>query len=409
MAQGILVVVDGVGDLPCIELQGKTPLEVADMKNLGFFSARGQIGYMFGIKPGYTPTQTESLLSMFGNNPDEIKESRLISRGMFVKTKKGDLVLKFNFCTIKAGEIYEEKTKTLSSIEAEELISELKEIEMPCKFDIKLSSHQEGIIIFRGNFSDEISSNKTSYIKGKKKEITNTVKIVPTDKTKAAATTAQLMNEFLSKAHEVLVKHSVNFERIQKGLVPANYILIESPSIEQGKLKNHKKWMSITSSPAETGFSLSSNMKTLSFSYPKQKTMDAYQNIHDGIKKICKVSIKSIKKNCNNYEYIYIHIKGTSFPGYDNKPTERKLMLETIDKTLFKFLRKFCPQRGIGVCVTSNVSIPCKLKSNSEKPVPVLLYNGQIPRENHFSEFTSRTGKLGKILGNDFLNKIGFC
>jgi len=44
-----------------------------------------------------------------------------------------------------------------------------------------------------------------------------------------------------------------------------------------------------------------------------------------------------LKKNKDKDDYAYIHIKETDLPGHDNKPAEKKLMLEYIDKTFISF------------------------------------------------------------------------
>jgi len=254
----------------------------------------------------------------------------------------------------------------------------------------------------------KISPNKTYIDKGKINQIDRTVKISSLDNKEESIYTAETLNEFLKKAHTVLANHWINKKRTARGLLPANYILIDAPSNSSDKLNSQKKWMCITNDVEGAGFSLMSGMKTYFCEYPKQKTIDAYLNMHHATKKLSKVVEKSIKKNYENYEYVYIHIKEASYSGYDNKPLARKLLLEEIDKSIFKFLKKFCPEKQIKVCVTSSSSIPCKLKTASGLAVPILLYDNQIPRENKFTEFNCRSGTFGKIESKKFLEKIGF-
>jgi 2,3-bisphosphoglycerate-independent phosphoglycerate mutase len=83
-------------------------------------------------------------------------------------------------------------------------------------------------------------------------------------------------------------------------------------------------------------------------------------------------------------------------------------MLEYIDKTLFNFLRKFAPPNNIKVVITADHSTPCKLKNHSADPVPVLFFNGSIPKEKKFNETEARKGLLGRINGKELLGKIGF-
>jgi 2,3-bisphosphoglycerate-independent phosphoglycerate mutase len=143
-------------------------------------------------------------------------------------------------------------------------------------------------------------------------------------------------------------------------------------------------------------------------SYPELKNFDAYENLYDGLKKACNFNVKILKKTYKKFDYAYIHIKETDLPGHDNKPLEKKAMIEYIDSVLFKFLRKFAPPNGIKVVVTADHSTPCKLKDHSSDPVPVLFYNNSILKEKHFSEKEARRGTLGRILGKELLKKVGF-
>jgi 2,3-bisphosphoglycerate-independent phosphoglycerate mutase len=168
-------------------------------------------------------------------------------------------------------------------------------------------------------------------------------------------------------------------------------------------------------------------MKVFSFDYPKLKGIDVYENLFEGLKKACDFSIKVLKKNKNNFDYAYVHIKETDLPGHDNKPMEKIAMIEYIDKTLFKFLREFAPPNNIKVVVTADHATPCKLKRHSADPVPVLFYNQSLPKiekkfsftgkkpegENKiigkkFSEKEARKGSLGRMIAGEMLEKVGF-
>ena len=136
--------------------------------------------------------------------------------------------------------------------------------------------------------------------------------------------------------------------------------------------------------------------------------MDVYDNLHEGLAKACKFSIWVLRKNRKNADYAYIHLKETDVPGHDNKPIEKKEMLEYIDKTFFNFLRKFAPPNNIKVVITADHSTPCRNKSHSADPVPVLFYNHSIPKEKKFNETEARKGILGRITGKELLEKVGF-
>jgi len=410
--KGILVIIDGMGDLPNKQLGNKTPLEAAEMPNLDFLATRSELGYMYPVKPGFTPESDEAIVSIFGNDLISSTRGQLEARGAGIKLTRGDLALRVNFGTIdsfKKGNILDRRAgRTLTTAEAEILAKALNKIILPCKFDFESTIQHRGVLVFRGGFSDNILGNDATYIQGKFGNFSKIGFSRPLDDDENSQYTANVLNEFLEKAFEVLNKHPVNEERRKKGLLPANCLLVRGAGVEPPKLKLYRKWISPSYIPLEMGFSQASGMSVFSFEYPKLKSYDAYENLWDGLKKACKFNVKILKKTYKKFDYAYVHIKETDLPGHDNKPIEKKMMLEYIDKTLFSFLRKFAPKNKIKVVVTADHSTPCKLKDHSSDPVPVLFYNNSIPREKKFCEKEARKGTLRGMNGQDLFRKVGF-
>ena len=72
--KGVLIILDGLGDLDNKKLDGKTCLEAAHTPNMDFFATRGELGYMYPVKPGFIPESDEAIVSIFSN--DLINSSR---------------------------------------------------------------------------------------------------------------------------------------------------------------------------------------------------------------------------------------------------------------------------------------------------------------------------------------------
>ncbi|MBR9701383.1 2,3-bisphosphoglycerate-independent phosphoglycerate mutase [Candidatus Pacearchaeota archaeon] len=411
--KGILVIIDGMGDRPHKLLDGKTPLEAAEMPNLDFLATRGEMGYMYPVKPGFVPESDEAIISIFGNKLISSTRGQLEARGTDLKLTRGDLAFRTNFATVDSlekGNIIDRRAgRTLTKDEAGILGKALNKIKLPVKFDFEPTIQHRGVLVFRGGFSEDLLGNDLTYSQGKLKAATKIKFCKPLDDDENTQYTVNIVNEFLEKAYRVLDKHPVNEERKRRGLMPANYILIRGAGIEPPKLKRYNKWVSPSYMPLEIGFSRVSGMTVFSFDYPKLKKLDAYENLWKGLKKSCRFNAKILKKNRKKFDYAYVHIKETDLPGHDNKPIEKKLMLEYIDKTFFKFLRKFAPSKKIKVVVTADHSTPCNLKFHSADPVPVLFYNDSIPKEKEFNEKEARKGTLGGMNGNELLKKVGFA
>ena len=409
--KGVFIILDGLGDLPHRQLDDQTPLEAANTPNMDFFATRGELGYMYPVKPGFVPESDEAIVSIFGNDLINSTRGQLEARGTELDLKRGDLAIRINFATIDASgsKIKDRRCgRTLTTAEAELLAEALDEINLPCKFDFLSTVQHRAVLVLRGGFSDNLIGNDKTYIQGRSEEPDKVVGCKALDDDENSVYTANILNEFLRKAYDVLKKHPVNVLRKEKGLLPANYLLMRDPGIEKPKLKQYKKWISACYRPLEIGFSKVCGMKNFSFEYPRLKGIDSYKNLHDGLKKACKHSIKVIKRNVKKCDYVYIHLKETDTPGHDNKPLEKKQMLEYIDKSLFSFLRGFAPSKKIKVVVTGDHSTPCKLGNHSADPLPVLVYNFGVPKEKKFNENEARKGKIGRIVGKEFMVKVGF-
>ena len=127
--KGILVILDGLGDLPHKLLNDLTPLEAAQTPNLDFLAARGTLGYMYPVKPGFIPESDEAIVSIFGNDLISSSRGQLEARGSDLKMTRGDLAFRVNFGTIdniEQGNIIDRRAgRTLTTSEANILASEV--------------------------------------------------------------------------------------------------------------------------------------------------------------------------------------------------------------------------------------------------------------------------------------------
>ena len=73
--KGVLLIIDGLGDLPVPELDGKTPLEAAHTPVLDRLAGSGWYGLVDPIIPGETPNThsgTGMLMGLLRNQADRL-------------------------------------------------------------------------------------------------------------------------------------------------------------------------------------------------------------------------------------------------------------------------------------------------------------------------------------------------
>jgi 2,3-bisphosphoglycerate-independent phosphoglycerate mutase len=408
----ILIVLDGAADLGISSFGGKTPLEFAKTPNLDFFADNGRLGYMYPIHEKIVPGSDNALISMFGNDFKECKRGIYEAIGAGFELRRGDLALRINFGTIQdlsSRKVIDRRAgRTLTTNEAEKLCESLnKKLDLGCKFEIKSTVQHRGVLVLRGGFCDNISPVDTEWSKpGEKSQKFEFVKSLDDDEN--CKYTANVLNNFISQAFEILNNHPINLERKKKGLLPANMVFMRGAGAEKQKLKPYKSWMSINSMPLEIGIAKLSGMKNFSFEMPSMKKIDVYDHLYATLNKEIKFAIKTLKRNHKDFSGCYIQFKETDLPGHDNKPYEKKNMLEIIDKKFFSFLKKMVEKQGWRVVVTCDHSTPCKLKSHSAHPVPVLVYDGEnFDDMTKFNEKQAKAGDLGKMYGREFIKRTG--
>lgn len=412
----ILVIIDGMGDLPSKQLHGKTPLEYANTPNLDLLTKEGQVGYMYPVNETYAPESDTAVVGILGNDPLSSSRGQFEALGIGLKLKRGDLALRANFGTVdnlKSRKMIDRRAgRTLTTKEAKQLANSInKEVSLPAKFEFIPTVQHRGVLVFRGGFSDNITNTDTyQHEKGRiwVKDKFDWSKALDEDEN--AEYTANLVNSFIDQSFKILTKHPINKIRKKRGLMPANVILARDAGVELPKIRKFNNAMAIVNMPLEKGISKAAGMDVYSFEYPKMKNYDAYENLYAGLEKMMKFSVKTLSRKAKKYDFCYIHIKETDVPGHDNKILEKANFMELIDRKLFKYLRKFVKKHKVKLLVTADHSSPCKMKTHTSDPVPCLLYDPKQKGDKVeiFSEVEAKKGALGKIIGKDLLKKVGF-
>ena len=130
----VFVLLDGVGDLPHPDLEGKTPLEAAITPNMDRLARNGSMGQVISVGKGIAPESDIAVFNMLGykfKHNDYAGRGVVEAIGIGIDFKDGDLALRGNFATLnddgviidrRAGrKIEKQDTETVSN-EIEEKI-----------------------------------------------------------------------------------------------------------------------------------------------------------------------------------------------------------------------------------------------------------------------------------------------
>ena len=365
-AKIVLVVVDGLGGLPRPET-GKSELGTANTPNLDGLAARGICGLSDPVAPGITPGSAPGHLALFGYDPLKYNVGRgvLEAVGIDFALQPGDVAARGNFSTVdgaglvtdrRAGRISTEKCAELSRLLDGIRIEEVTAIVRPVK-------EHRFIVVLRG---DGLAADLTD----SDPQRTGVEPLAVDALSPGAEATAAIANEFITRAREILAGHR-----------PANMLLLR-------------------------GFSTRPAFPTMEEVYKlKPAAISAYP-MYRGLARLVGMDIletgtsiadefMTLARNYDQYDYFFLHVKGTDAAGEDGDFDRKVGVIEELDRALPRLLSL----EPDVIVLTGDHSTPAVLKGHSWHPVPVVLYSRWCRPDNvkEFSEAACLSGGLGRL------------
>lgn len=416
MKKLLYIVLDGLGDLPGPELDGKTPLEAAETPHMDDLARKGRTGLMYPIKEGIAPESDAAVISILGYDPFQYYTGRgpLESYGAGLEMEDGDLAIRCNYATLGEGNRIVDRRagRNVTSAEAaaltEAVNSQLKLTSTPADFTLKSTvAHRCALVIKRrdGKLSGQITNMDPAYSRvgglgvAKAKVEMKLERCTPMDDSEGARVAAALVNEFVEKSHLILDRHGVNVQRRAKGDLTANLILTRDAGDSLPKFPKFNELYGVKAGcvvemPVERGIALLCGMEEIKLP-PPTKDLKADYPLRS------EKTIEALK----SFDAIYIHLKGPDEPGHDGEFERKKEVVELIDSYFFSTVLPKIDIVETVVTVTADHSTPCSLKAHSADPVPLLVSGGNIQPDNTqvFSEKECQGGSIGTIRGPELV------
>lgn len=416
----IYIIIDGMGDLPIEELDGKTPLEAADTPYMDSLAKAGKTGLMYTVGKGIAPESDVAVVSILGYDPvaHHVSRGALESIGAGLNMRNGDLALRCNFATLAPDNsiIDRRAGRNLTQEEADELaqaVNEQVQLEShPATLQIKSTATYRAALLIRSEekrLSGNISNTDPAYKRINSLGVADLeAKMIlktcaPLDKTKEAKISAELINEFTQKATTVLDQHEVNRRRVKEGKLEANTIISRDAGSIVPKFPPLSElyglsFVCLADMNVERGISRLAGMSLVDLPL-----------LSKNLEKDCELRVKKLFEVLPQYDLFYIHIKGPDEPGHDGDFDLKSQLIATVDKHFVGNILQQINLEDHIICITADHSTPCKLKAHSDDPVPLLIAgNGlQGDRVQRFSEKECKMGELGVLLkGTELMPKL---
>ncbi|MDH3192564.1 MAG: alkaline phosphatase family protein [Nitrosopumilus sp.] len=409
----IYVLLDGVGDLPHPDLNGKTPLEAANTPNLDKLARKGVIGEVISVGKGIAPESDIAVFNMLGykfHHTDYAGRGVIEAIGVGVDFKDGDLALRGNYATLDdQGVIIDRRAGR--HIEKEDADGIAREIENKIKF-----SHPNTSVVVAPTIGHRVTVRIRSDSKRLSSKITNTdpaysniggmgvakavgdflkiEKCNPLEETEESKFTANLVNELNEQAINIMKESQINKKRKEQGKKLLSCILLRDagnkyPDVIPINEKYSMKVSCIVDMPVELGISQVLKMKA----YEAGGLTDYEEK--------AKVAAKAMETQ----NAIYVHLKGPDEFGHDGDAIGKMKNIEEIDQRFFKTLLENIDPNKVAIIISADHSTPCINKGHSDDPVPVLVSADFIKNDGttRMTEEQAKKGSIGLIQGAEVI------
>lgn len=385
MPSAILLVIDGIGDLPT----PKTPLQAAKKPNLDALAKNGITGLLSTIAPGVTPGSDVSHLQLFGYDPAAYYPGRgpLEALGLGMGLKEGDVAFRANFATLKNGQVIDRRAGRITTAEAQMLERDVNMRLGETQIIFKSSVEHRGALILRGpGLSANVSDTDTHH-----EGALAVCKAL--DGSKEAQITADIINAFTETVQRKLDQNSINKTR----KLPANVVLLRSAG-------TYRKVPSISERFGIRGACIAGG--ALYKGVAKYVGMDVLKvpGVTGDAKTDLKAKGKAAVGASERYDFVFVHVKAVDSFGHDGNFREKTKMLERIDRELVGELKK----SDAYIVVTGDHSTPCIRKAHSGHEVPILIHGKNERKDSvkRFDEISCMQGGLGHLRGKDVMPVI---
>ena len=415
----IIILGDGMADLPVERLGGKTLLQYARKPMMDKLAAEGRCGRLITVPEGFPPGSEVANTAILGYDLNKVYEGRgpLEAASIGYEMADDDFAIRCNIITLEDGKIITHNGGNLETKDADILIQYLNEnLAKPI-------NEREGCE--RVKFITGIQYRHLLVIKGGNKHIVcapphdhpneewkpllvkaqdlGDLESLGDHRRLSPQQTADLLNELILKSQELLVEHPYNKAKAVKGERQANSI-----------------W------PWSGGYRPS--METLMAQYPQVKSgavisaVDLIRGIghYAGLRIIevegatgladtnyegkAQAAIEALKRD----DFVFVHVEASDEAGHDGDLELKLNTIEYLDQRLIKpiYNEIITWNEPVAIAVLPDHLTPVEMRIHVGQPVPFLIwYNGiQADDIQQYDEVSCVSGSYGLLKLDEFMH-----
>ena len=390
MMKLVVILGDGMADLPLAQLQGKTPLQAAKKPNMDRLARLGRSGLAQTVPEGFPPGSDVANLSVMGYSPSRHYSGRapLEAAAMGVVLAEGDIAFRCNFVTIVGGVMQDYSAGHITTEEGRELIEALQPL-MPERRLYPGVSYRNLLVLQAG--AKAICTPP------------HDISDQPTEEHLPRGPESELLFGLMEAAQSVLASHPVNKKRIAAGKRPANAIWLwgqgPAPAMPSFVEKYGLKGAMISAVDLLKGIGKYAGLQVIDVA-------GATGNIDTNYEGKVEAALEALK-SC---DFVYLHIEAPDEAGHEGNAELKVKAIELFDERVVGPLVEELEKSGEDwrVLLLPDHATPISIKTHSRDPVPFTIAGTGISPDGveRFDEDAAKRGGYGLVEATKLVGMI---
>lgn len=372
---------DGMADLPCDELNGKTPLEAAYKPNMDLIATRGRIGLVATIPPGMPPGSDVGTMTMLGYDPAVYHTGRApieaASQGIALNAQ--DVVFRMNLVSLQPGPdgraiMHDFTSGHISTGEAAEIVADLaRELAGNGIEFFKGVSYRHLMVWRRGPSETRLTPP-------------HDISDKPIESYLPAGEGAERLSSIMRRSAEILKDHPVSRKRRAEGKTAPTSVWLwgqgTRPAIPPLKARFGVDGSVISAVDLVRGLGRLAQLEVITV-----PGATGFLDTDYGAK--ARYGVESLRR----HDFLLLHIEAPDEAGHMGRPDLKVEALERIDELIIGPLLRTLPQLGdFALLLMPDHATPSKLKTHSNETVPfAIVHSKELGRT---TETSGRQRKL---------------
>jgi 2,3-bisphosphoglycerate-independent phosphoglycerate mutase len=397
----IILVGDGMGDLPLSDLGFRTPLETANTPTIDNLSRKSELFRLQSIPTGMQPGSDIANLSLLGYEPQDFYTGRapLEAASMGIELAAGETAYRCNLVNLNNNgpdslTMVDFSAGHISTVESTLLINGLQDELGSDRFHFYPGISYRHLLISKNNLSDLVTVPPHDYIGRNVAEYWKRYLQYPE------------LQVMLESACSFLENHPANKQRLQKGQLTANSIWLwgegKAPTMPTIEEQFGLKGSLISAVDLLKGIGIYGGLDIINID-----GATGYLDTNYAGKAAAAVEALTYQ------DFVFVHVEAPDEAGHKGSIPEKIRAIEDFDskivKPIFEGLQAMENHPDFRLVVCMDHLTPIDMRTHSDLPVPVLLYDSRQQKVHSGLPYSEKNAEQTGILlssGRKFFNKL---